>query len=61
MPPAISKKLATEADAVTLSPEFSKKLEAMGIQQMKLPLAEFQKSETTKWGEAVRAFGITIE
>ena len=61
MPPAVSKKIVAEAEVVTQSPEFTKKLEAMGIQPMKLPLADFQKSETAKWGEAVRATGITIE
>lgn len=61
IPPAISGKIAAEAEAVTQAPEFTKKLEAMGIQPMKLPLADFQKSETAKWGEAVRATGITIE
>lgn len=61
IPPAISKKITTEAEIVVQSPEFQKKLEGMGIQSMKLPLADFQKSETAKWGEAVRAAGITIE
>lgn len=61
MPPAISKRIATEAEIVVQSPEFQKRLEGMGIQPMKLQLADFQKSETAKWGEAVRAAGITIE
>lgn len=61
IPPAVSKKIAAEAEAITQSPEFTKKLEAMGIQPMKLPLADFQKSETAKWGDAVRATGLTIE
>lgn len=61
IPPAISKKITTEAEIVVQSPEFQKKLEGMGIQPMKLQLADFQKSETAKWGEAVRAAGITIE
>lgn len=61
MPAAISKKIAAEADTVVQSIEYQKKLEGMGIQPMKLPLADFQKSETAKWGEAVRASGITIE
>jgi tripartite-type tricarboxylate transporter receptor subunit TctC len=61
MPAAISKKIAAEADTVVRSVEYQKKLEGMGIQPMKLPLADFQKSETAKWGDAVRAAGITIE
>lgn len=61
IPPAITAKLAAEAEAVAQSPEFTKKLEALGIQPLRLPLAEFQKSETAKWGEAVRATGITVE
>ena len=61
IPAAISKKIAAEADTVVQSAEYQKKLEGMGIQPMKLPLADFQKSETAKWGEAVRAAGITIE
>lgn len=61
IPPDISKKITTEAEIVVQSPEFQKKLEGMGIQPMKLQLADFQKSETAKWGEAVRAAGITIE
>lgn len=61
LPQAVTKKLATEAKAITQSPEFEKKLQDMGIQTLKLPIAEFQKSETAKWGEAVRAAGITID
>lgn len=61
IPPAITKKLAAEAEAVAQSPEFTRKLGTLGIQPLKLPLADFQKSETVKWGEAVRATGITIE
>lgn len=61
LPPAVTKKLATEAKAIAQSPEFEKKLQDLGIQTMKLPIAEFQRSETAKWGEAVRAAGITID
>ena len=61
IPAAISKKIAAEAETVVQSVEYQKKLEGMGIQPMKLPLADFQKSETAKWGDAVRAAGITIE
>ena len=61
MPPAIAKKIAAEAEAIVQSAEYRKKLEGMGIQPMKLQLADFQKSETAKWGEAVRSANITIE
>lgn len=59
--PHISAKLIAEAKSVVESPEFSRKLMSMGIQPLTVPLGEFQKSETAKWNEAVRATGLTIE
>lgn len=61
LPEDISKKLVTEAERVVQSPAYSQKLMSMGLQPMTIPLADFQKSETVRWGEAVRAAGITIE
>jgi tripartite-type tricarboxylate transporter receptor subunit TctC len=61
LPPDISKKLSTAAESIVQSPEFSQKLTSLGIQPMAVQLKDFVKSETAKWGEAVRNTGIAIE
>ena len=61
LPPEIAKKLATESESIARSPQFSQKLTSLGIQPMSVQLNDFIKSETAKWGEAVRNTGITIE
>ncbi|KWR88665.1 Bug family tripartite tricarboxylate transporter substrate binding protein [Cupriavidus sp. IDO] len=61
LPAGISQKLVADTQRVVQSSGFGNKLAAMGLQPMSSPLADFQKSETAKWGEAVRTTGITIE
>ena len=42
-------------------PEYERSLGNLGLQPMSMPLADFQKTETAKWGAAARAAGITLE
>lgn len=61
LPASVSQRLASDTHKIVQSSAFGSKLIAMGLQPMSVPLADFQKSETAKWGEAVRSTGITIE
>ncbi|CAN7718748.1 tripartite tricarboxylate transporter substrate binding protein [Variovorax sp. LjRoot84] len=61
LPPDISKRLARELDQIVRSAEYRQRLGNVGVQPLSVPLDEFQKSETAKWGAAVRNAGITLE
>lgn len=61
LPPEISKRLESEFDRIVRSAEYRQRLGNVGVQPLNVPLEEFQKSETAKWGAAVRNAGITLE
>jgi tripartite-type tricarboxylate transporter receptor subunit TctC len=61
LPADISRRLVAGLRHVVDSPEFGSKLVNLGVQPMSRPLAEFQKSEITKWGAAVRATGLSLD
>jgi tripartite-type tricarboxylate transporter receptor subunit TctC len=61
LPGDVSTRLGSALRRVVESPEFSGKLVHLGVQPLSRPLAEFQKSEISKWGAAVRATGLSLE
>lgn len=61
LPDAVSKQLVTQTQRIVQSAEFNSKISSQGLHPLSVPLASFQQSESTKWGTAVRATGITIE
>jgi tripartite-type tricarboxylate transporter receptor subunit TctC len=61
LPADISRRLVASLRHVVDSPEFGSKLVSLGVQPMSRSLAEFQKSEITKWGAAVRATGLSLD
>jgi hypothetical protein len=61
MTPAIAQRLIGATMQIVHSPAFAQRLSALGLQTLSTPLAAFQKSETAKWGAAVRATGLSIE
>jgi tripartite-type tricarboxylate transporter receptor subunit TctC len=61
LPADVSRRLSTALRHLVDSPEFAGKLVHLGVQPLSRPLAEFQKLEITKWGEAVRATGLSLD
>ena len=61
LPADIALRLTTEIQRIVRGPEFERSFASLGVAPMDVPLAEFQKSETARWGAAVRATGIYIE
>ncbi|MGN8554327.1 UNVERIFIED_CONTAM: hypothetical protein OHV15_17245 [Microbacterium sp. SLM126] len=58
---AVSKHLVAQTQRIVQSAEINSKINSQGLHPLSVPLASFQQSESTKWGAAVRATGITIE
>jgi tripartite-type tricarboxylate transporter receptor subunit TctC len=64
LPPAIAARLNTSVNAVVNSPAFRALLEPQGVTVLgdsREALAQFQRSEIDKWGNAVRASGASVD
>ena len=64
LPPAIAARLNTSVNAVVNSPAFRALLEPQGVTVLgdsREALAQFQRSEIGKWGNAVRASGASVD
>lgn len=61
LPGEIFTRLQTELDRIVRSANYRQRLGNVGLQPISIPLADFQRSETAKWGAAVRNTGIILE
>ena len=64
LPPAIAARLNTSINAVVNMPAFRALLEPQGVTVLgdsREALAQFQRSEIDKWGNAVRASGASVD
>lgn len=64
LPPAVAARLNTSVNAVVNSPAFRALLEPQGVTVLgdsREALAQFQRSEIDKWGNAVRASGASVD
>lgn len=64
LPPAIAARLNTSINVVVNSPAFRALLEPQGVTVLgdsREALAQFQRSEIDKWGNAVRASGASVD
>jgi tripartite-type tricarboxylate transporter receptor subunit TctC len=64
LPPAVARRLATEAQRVVQAEAFRGRLLEIGVQPggaQAQDQAEFQRFELAKWGRAVRDSGVTLD
>jgi len=61
LPGPAAQRLTQDLNAIVDAPEFVSLLAEIGVQPLKKPLAEFQKSELQKWGLAVKDTGLSLE
>ncbi len=61
LPEPIRARLTTEVERIIRGDAFRQALGSLGVTPLAVPLAELQRAELKKWGDAVKAAGIKAE